>query len=115
MTLPDFLTEGSEGEIVLTGHRIGLYSVVRRAHEGLSAEQIADAYPSLPLDHVRKVIAFSLENKAEVDAYVEEYGKDLERQEAAVRPVDPAKLRERFVRLYPERAKEMAETDPTCR
>jgi hypothetical protein len=29
MDLPDFLTRWPDGEIVLTGHRIGLYHVVR--------------------------------------------------------------------------------------
>lgn len=29
MNLPDFLTQHADGDIRLTGHRIGLYSVVR--------------------------------------------------------------------------------------
>jgi len=72
MTLPDFLT----------GHRIGLYTVVRRYREGYPAEKIAEEFPSLPLDLVRKVIAFYQTNQVEVDIYVEEYwnGKRRRRQ-----------------------------------
>ena len=83
MNLPDFLTRGSMGEIRLTGHRIGLYTVVREYKEGRSAEEIAEEYPTLPLDLIRQVIAFYLENLSEVDAYVEAYRVDLERQASA--------------------------------
>ena len=36
MDLPDFLAEWPEGEIVLTGHRIGLYSVIDLYQRGFS-------------------------------------------------------------------------------
>jgi hypothetical protein len=38
--LPEFLTDAG-GEIVLSGHRIGLYHVVQRYNEGDSAEMLA--------------------------------------------------------------------------
>jgi uncharacterized protein (DUF433 family) len=82
MTLPDFLTRDDFNEIRLTGHRIGLYTVVRCYREGHSAEQIAEEFPSLPLSLVYKVLAFYLDNEAEVDAYEDAYGADLARQEA---------------------------------
>ncbi len=83
MVLPDFLTEVAYGEIVLTGHRIGLYTVVRLYKEGWSAEQIAEEFPSLPLDLVRRVLAYYHQNQAGVDAYVEDYRQELDRQAAA--------------------------------
>ncbi len=86
MTLPDFLTQDADGEIHLTGHRIGLYTVVRCHTEGRSADQIADEFPSLTLDLVRKVVAFYRDNRAQVDGYVEAYRGELERQEAAYVP-----------------------------
>jgi uncharacterized protein (DUF433 family) len=97
MQLPDFLTEDPHGEITLVGHRIGLFTVVRRFKEGLSAEQLAEEYPSLPLDHIQKVIAFYCANTAEVDTYVEAYRAELERQatEPAKGP-DLAELKRRW-------------------
>src|SRR5262249_23854861 len=82
MTLPDFLTEHAYGEISLTGHRIGLYTVMRCYKEGYSAERIVEEFPTLSLDHVKKVIDFALENWDEVDAYVEAYRAEIQRQEA---------------------------------
>jgi uncharacterized protein (DUF433 family) len=82
MNLPDFLVDSPDGEIRLTGHRIGLYHFVYHYNEGYSAEMIACQYPTLSLAHIHKVIAFYLENRAEVDAYVAQYRADLERLRA---------------------------------
>src|SRR5262249_38844788 len=115
VTLPDFLTEWPGGEIVLTGHRIGLYTVVNCYNEGNPPEKIVEEYPTLSLEQVRKVIAFYLENREEVDRYVAETRAELDRQEAQGKRVDLAKLRERFKKLYPERAAELAKDDPSWR
>lgn len=72
MTLPDFLTQAADGEIRLAGHRIGLYQLVQAYNEGESAEMLASRYPTLPLSLVHKTIAFYLDNRAEVDAYVDQ-------------------------------------------
>jgi hypothetical protein len=55
--------------------------VVRLYREGNTAEQIAEELESLGLALVYKVLAFYLENLAEVDAYVDAYSAELERQE----------------------------------
>jgi uncharacterized protein (DUF433 family) len=83
MILPDFLTQDDDGEIRLTGHRIGLYTIVRCVQEGYSAERICEEFPSLKLALVEKVLSFAEENKAEVSAYASTYRAELERQEAA--------------------------------
>lgn len=70
MTLPDFLHEAKYGEILLTGHRIGLYHVVKFYNEGYSPEMLLGQFPTLPLALIHKVIAFYLENRREVDDYV---------------------------------------------
>ena len=80
MILPDFLTR-ADGEIRVTGRRIGLYAVVCLYREGWTAEQIAEEF-ELDLDLVHKVLAFCLENQEDVDAYVDAYRAELERQEA---------------------------------
>jgi uncharacterized protein (DUF433 family) len=95
MTLPDFLTRDADGEIRLTGHRIGLYTVVRCLQEGATPEGVAEEYPTLPLELVRRVLAFYREHRPEVDTYVTQYRAELERQEAADTPAPGAlKLRQ---------------------
>jgi uncharacterized protein (DUF433 family)/catechol 2,3-dioxygenase-like lactoylglutathione lyase family enzyme len=97
MKLPDFLTEWPYGEIVLTGHRIGLYHVVYHHKGGESAEQIHERYPTLSLELIRKVLAFYRENQPEVDAYVAREQQEIERQRASTPPAfNPEELRARY-------------------
>ena len=70
MTLPSFLEYEDYGFIRLTGHRIGLAHVVREYNRGSSAEMICAQFPTLSLSTIYKVMAFYLDNQAEVDAYV---------------------------------------------
>lgn len=92
MDLPEYLTLWPDDEIVLTGHRIGLYSVVDRYQQGAPPEEIHEEFPTLPLDPIRQVLRFYEENRAEVGAYVADYRAELRRQEADYRP-NPAALR----------------------
>jgi uncharacterized protein (DUF433 family) len=110
MILPDFLTQREYGEIALTGHRIGLYSVVRLYREGNTAEQIAEEL-DLGLALVYKVLAFYLENQAEVDAYVDAYTAELERQYAAYTP-GPGILKLKRLKKLVEDADERYGSDP---
>ncbi len=97
MTLPDYLTQDESGEIRMTGHRIGLFHLVHYYNDGCSAEMLACQYPSLPLALVHKVIAFYLENRANVDAYVANCHDELRRQRAAnPNRIDMAALRQRL-------------------
>ena len=100
MTLPDFLVDHLDGEIRLTGHRIGLFHIVRYYIEGYSPEMLIEQFPTLSLALIHKVIAFYLENRAEVDAYVANYEAELEEQRAAA-PKGPslAELRRRLESL----------------
>jgi uncharacterized protein (DUF433 family) len=81
MMLPTYLTRDAEGEIRLSGHRIGLYTVVRCFQEGQSAEQISVDLPSLPLELIQQVLEFYRSNQEEVDAWVAAYRAELGRQE----------------------------------
>ncbi len=110
MNLPDFLTLHPYNEISLTGHRIGLYTVMRCYKKGYTAERIVEEFPSLELDHVKKVIAFALENWEEVDAYVEAYRAEIARQEAL--PPGPGTLRIRGFMEMIRRADEERKGDP---
>jgi uncharacterized protein (DUF433 family) len=82
MNLPEFLVEHSDGEIRLTGHRISLYHLVFYYNEGYSPEMLVGQFPTLPLPLVHKVIAFYLENHADVDAYVAQHDAECERLRA---------------------------------
>jgi uncharacterized protein (DUF433 family) len=80
MNLPDFLTQDAHGDIRLTGHRIGLFHVVRAYNDGCSPQELAAEFPTLPLALIQQVITFYLENRPEVDDYVTRYQADLDRQ-----------------------------------
>jgi uncharacterized protein (DUF433 family) len=95
MQLPEFLTEWPYGEIVLTGHRIGLYHVVFDYNRGFTAEKISERFPTLSLELVRKVLAFYHQNKTEVDAYMARCAEELERQLRAAKPFDIEELKRR--------------------
>jgi uncharacterized protein (DUF433 family) len=84
--LPDFLTRNPYGEIRLTGHRIGLLHIVDRYKEGVSPETISNAYPTLSLALIHKVIAFYLDHQDEVDSYVAATRQEIDRQAAMPSP-----------------------------
>jgi uncharacterized protein (DUF433 family) len=86
MNLPEFLVDHPDGEIRLTGHRISLYHVVYFYNEGYSPEMLVCQFPTLSLVLVHKVIAFYLENQAEVDRHVAEETAARERQRANTPP-----------------------------
>jgi uncharacterized protein (DUF433 family) len=97
MKVPDFLRCDEYGEIFLAGHRVTLYHLIRDYREGYSAETLADAYPTLAPALVHKVIAFYLENQAEIEQYVEATRAEIERQAAAPsRGPSPADLQRRL-------------------
>jgi uncharacterized protein (DUF433 family) len=88
MTLPEFLTRHEKGEIRLSGHRIDLFHLVFYYNEGYSAEMLLGQFPTLNLALIHKVIAFYLENQAEVDAYLARCEAEIERHRAAT-PLAP--------------------------
>ena len=77
MKLPDFLSEVHYGEIRLTGHRIGLYHILRRHRAGTSVAQLHEEFPTLPVDLLDRVLAFYEQNRDEVDAYLSRYEEEI--------------------------------------
>ncbi len=97
MTLPEYLTQDADGYIHVTGHRIGLQDLVFHYNEGYSPEALQEAFPTLALALVHKVIAFYLEHPVDVNAYVAGCEAEMERQRAAApRGPDLAELRRRL-------------------
>lgn len=97
MTLPDFLTQDSDGFIHIVGHRIGLEHLVHYYNQGDSPEALACEYPTLSLSLIHRVIAFYLDNRDEIDRYVARNQMEIDRQRATT-PKGPtlAELRRRF-------------------
>ena len=103
MNLPDFLTADQYGFIHLAGHRVGLRHIVELYNERYTAEMLHDHFPTVPLALVHKVLAFYLENTAEVDAYIQESRAALDRQAAvAPRGPDATELRRRMSAHQPK-------------
>jgi uncharacterized protein (DUF433 family) len=97
MTLPDYLTQDADGYIHVTGHRVGLQDLVYYYNEGYSPESLLEAFPTLSLALIHKMIVFYLEQTADVDAYVAKCEQEVERQRtAAPRGPDMAELRRRL-------------------
>ena len=97
MTVPEILTHDPDGFIHVTDHRIGLQDIVYFYNEGYSPEMLLEAFPTLELAQIEKVIAYYLANQAEVDAYIEQCETEMQQQRAAARKgPNPAELRRRL-------------------
>jgi uncharacterized protein (DUF433 family) len=83
MKLPDFLERGTLGEIRVKGHRVYLLHIVEDYTDGLSVDTIAEEFDTVPREVIDRVIAFYLDNKAEVDEYVARCHEEMERNYAA--------------------------------
>jgi uncharacterized protein (DUF433 family) len=80
LELPPCLTVWDEHEVVLTGHRIGLYTILKDLRHGDSAPEILENYPSLEPDLVSQVVAFIRNHPIEVEEYRAAYKAALDRQ-----------------------------------
>ena len=86
MNLPEWLTQDPDGHIHVTGHRIGLEYAVYYFNEGDSPEMLHCRFPTVAVPIFYKVIAFYLENKAEVDTYCAGAAEVIARLKAAPQP-----------------------------
>lgn len=69
--LPLPLTLGRDGVARVGGTRVTLDTVVRAFARGATAEEIAQQYPSLSLSDVYATISYYLQNREEVEKYLE--------------------------------------------
>ena len=83
MILPSFLKQDSDGFVHVTGHRVGLQHIIHYYKEGFSPEMLACEYPSLLLAEVHKVIAFYLENRADVESYIADCEMQINEQRSS--------------------------------
>lgn len=69
------ITQDNKGMIRINGTRVTLQTVIYAFRQGDSPEQIVESYPVLSLADVYTVIAYYLNRRDEVDAYVREQEK----------------------------------------
>lgn len=92
------LTVDADGVARVANTRVTLDTIVKAFHEGSTAEEIAQQYPSVPLADVYAVIGFYLARRQEVDSYLRERHAlaAAVRQENETR-FDPNGVRERLL------------------
>jgi uncharacterized protein (DUF433 family) len=95
-TLP--LTADQHGVVRVGKTRVTLDSVVGAFHDGATAEEIAQQYPSLALADVYAVLGYYLQRQVEVDEYLRQRQQQATRvrQENEAR-FAPAGIRERLL------------------
>jgi uncharacterized protein (DUF433 family) len=96
-----------EGEVIrIADTRVTLQAVIADFHRGASPEEIAHHYPALKLPDVYLVVSYYLQNRGEVDAYVQRQQRQADearREYETNHPNDP--LRERLLAQLEERRK----------
>ena len=78
-----------EGEYVAAESRVTVHSVIAAWNRGAAPEDIAAAFPTLPLVAVYGTITDYLEHQAELDAHFRETGDILAAHQAAVEAEHP--------------------------
>jgi uncharacterized protein (DUF433 family) len=87
-----------DGVVRVGGTRVMLDTVVAAFQEGATAEEIVLQYPSLNLADVYAVIAYYLQHRSEVEAYLQQrraQADEVRRQNEA--RFDPQGIRERLL------------------
>jgi uncharacterized protein (DUF433 family) len=69
-TDPVPLVTNQAGVLLVQPTRVPLATVAAAFHEGATAEQIAQQYPSVPLTSVYQVIGYYLQHRSELDQYL---------------------------------------------
>src|ERR1700749_1152495 len=92
------LSAGEAGVLGVAGTRVSLDSVIFAFNEGATPEEIAQDFPSLDLAAIYSVIGYYLQNRAEVEEYLERRRMQREELKAEVEShFNPKGLRERLL------------------
>lgn len=95
--VPSPLAVHLDGTVRVANTRVTLDTVVAAFHDGATAEEIAQQYPSLTLADVDVVIGYYLRQQAEVNAYLQERRQQAARfRDENERRFDPAGVRDRL-------------------
>ena len=95
------ITIDQDGAARVGGTRVLLDLVIRAFHNGDTAEQIVDSYDTLALADVYAVIAYYLNHREEVDAYMRQRAAEAEalRREIEANQPQMSQLRERWLAM----------------
>lgn len=99
MAAPAVYVRAQDGNLYIGMSRVTLDSILIPWQAGQTPEQIQADFPSVPLSDIYGAIAFYLENREAVDAWLREGDELYERQRAAQRAANPAfyaRMRERM-------------------
>ena len=92
------LSTDEAGVMRVAGTRVSLDSVVHAFDEGATPEEIAQDFPTLELAAVYSVLGYYLQNRAEVEQYLEQRKAQREELRRVVeKRFDPQGLRERLL------------------
>ena len=92
------LSADEAGVLRVAGTRVSLDSVVYAFDEGATPEEIAQDFPTLDLAAIYSVIGYYLQNRAEVEEYLERRKAQREELKAeAESRFDPRGVRERLL------------------
>ena len=61
----------ADGAIRISGTRVPLETVIAAFQDGATPEEIAQQYPSIPLGDLYQVVGYYLNNRAEIERYLE--------------------------------------------
>ena len=92
------LTADAHGTIRVGGTRVTLETVLAAFRQGLTAEAIAHAYPTLQLADIYATITYYLNHREKVDSYLHERELAAQRvREEVEKQFDPSGIRERLL------------------
>lgn len=92
------LATDADGVVRVGGTRVTLDTLVEAFHEGLTAEEMAQQYPSVALADIYAVLGYYLRRRSEVDAYLDEGRRQArEVRERNAAQTDPRGIRERLL------------------
>lgn len=83
------LQKHDDGSIRIGNTRVLLELVIRAFQRGQTPESIVSSYPTLDLADTYAVIAYYLQNPAEIDAYMEQVTADAEEIRAKIEAQQP--------------------------
>jgi len=96
--LPVPLSLNKNGVVQINGTRVTLDTVVRAFARGATAEEIVQQYPSLALSDVYATISYYLQNRDEVETYLEKRAKHAQAlKQENLKRLDQTSIRERLL------------------